>query len=74
MVIFVSVHDQFIKEKMCRVSARRLSIYNFSWGFLKATKKVFLVPQIEKEPITRMGAAQAELKILKNYWNTKSRD
>jgi hypothetical protein len=29
---------------MCRVSARRLSIYNFAWGLLKATKKVCLVP------------------------------
>jgi hypothetical protein len=24
-------------KKMCRVSARRLSIYNFAWEFLKAT-------------------------------------
>jgi hypothetical protein len=30
---------------MCRVSARRLSIYNFVWGLLKATKKVYLIPQ-----------------------------
>jgi hypothetical protein len=30
---------------MCRVSARRLSIYNFAWGLLKATKKVYLIPQ-----------------------------
>jgi hypothetical protein len=26
-----------LKEKMCRVSARRLSIYNFAWELLKAT-------------------------------------
>jgi hypothetical protein len=26
-----------ILKKMCRVSARRLSIYNFAWGLLKAT-------------------------------------
>jgi hypothetical protein len=25
------------KKKMCRVSARRLSIYNFAWELLKAT-------------------------------------
>jgi hypothetical protein len=24
------------KEKMCRVSARKLSIYNFAWELLKA--------------------------------------
>jgi hypothetical protein len=30
---------------MCRVSARRLYIYNFTWRLLKATKKVILVPQ-----------------------------
>jgi hypothetical protein len=30
---------------MCRVSARRLSIYNFVWGLVKATKKVYLIPQ-----------------------------
>jgi hypothetical protein len=28
-----------IFKKMCRVSARRLSIYNFIWELLKATKK-----------------------------------
>jgi hypothetical protein len=27
------------------VSARRLSIYNFVWGLLKATKKVYLIAQ-----------------------------
>jgi hypothetical protein len=26
-----------LKKKMCRVSARRLSIYNFAWELLKAT-------------------------------------
>jgi hypothetical protein len=30
---------------MCGVSARRLYIYNFAWGLLKATKKLYLVPQ-----------------------------
>jgi hypothetical protein len=30
---------------MCRVYARRLSIYNFVWELLKATKKVYLIPQ-----------------------------
>jgi hypothetical protein len=30
---------------MCCVSARRLSIYNFVWRLLKATKKVYLIPQ-----------------------------
>jgi hypothetical protein len=34
-------------KKMCRVSARRLSIYNFAWGFLKATKK--LDPKSDKK-------------------------
>jgi hypothetical protein len=34
-----------MKKKMCRVSARRLSFYNFVWGLLKATKKVYLIPQ-----------------------------
>jgi hypothetical protein len=31
-----------------RVSARRLSIYNYSWGLLKATKIVYLVRQMWK--------------------------
>jgi hypothetical protein len=30
---------------MFRVSIRRLSIYNFVWGPLKATKTVYLIPQ-----------------------------
>jgi hypothetical protein len=33
---------------MCRVSARRLSIYNFVWRLLKATKKTYLIPQIKE--------------------------
>jgi hypothetical protein len=41
-------------KKMCRVSARKLSIYNFAWRLLKASN------------------LQAEFKILKKYWNTKS--
>jgi hypothetical protein len=27
----------FCIQKMCRVAARRLSIYNFTWGLLKAS-------------------------------------
>jgi hypothetical protein len=34
-----------MKKKMCRVSARRLSINNFAWELLKVTKKVYLIPQ-----------------------------
>jgi hypothetical protein len=34
---------------MCRVSARRLAIYNFAWGLLKATKKY---PKSEKNKDT----------------------
>jgi hypothetical protein len=34
-----------MRKKICRVSARRLSIYSFAWGLLKATKKVYLVSQ-----------------------------
>jgi hypothetical protein len=38
---------------MCRVSARRLSIYNFVWRLLKATKKVYLkYPKSEKNKDT----------------------
>jgi predicted nucleic acid-binding protein len=36
-------------KKMCHVSARRLSIYNFAWELLKATKKVYLIPQKNKD-------------------------
>jgi hypothetical protein len=28
---------EFLVKKMCRVSAKRLSIYNFAWGLLKET-------------------------------------
>jgi hypothetical protein len=28
------------RKKMCRVSARKLSIYNFAWGLLKAESKI----------------------------------
>jgi hypothetical protein len=52
---------------MCRVSARRLSIHNFAWGFLKATKKVYLIPQkwkkktkIHMEPIRQMFASATQ--------------
>jgi hypothetical protein len=40
---------------MCRVSARRLSIYNFAWGLLKATKKVYFIPQKWKKTKIHMG-------------------
>jgi hypothetical protein len=33
------------KKKMCRISARRISIYNFAWGPQKVTKKVYVVSQ-----------------------------
>jgi hypothetical protein len=46
---------------MCRVSARRLFIYNFVWGLLKS---IFM-------GATRRSL-QAQPKILKNYHNTKS--
>jgi hypothetical protein len=38
--IFKKLNQYFhkLKVKMCRVSARRLSIYNFAWCLLKATK------------------------------------
>jgi hypothetical protein len=32
----MSVFNQTLKKKMCRVSAKRLSIYNFAWEHLKA--------------------------------------
>jgi hypothetical protein len=32
-----TVNIEILLEKMCRVSARRLSIYNFAWELLKAT-------------------------------------
>jgi hypothetical protein len=34
---------------MCRVSARRLSIYNIAWGLLNATKKIFNTPKVRKK-------------------------
>jgi hypothetical protein len=38
---------------MCCVSASRLSIYNFVWGLLKATKKVYLIyPKVKKNKDT----------------------
>jgi hypothetical protein len=61
-------------KKMCRVSARRLSIYIFVWGLLKATKNfpkksMFKYLKSVKEPKIRMGATrrnlQAQPKILK---------
>jgi hypothetical protein len=46
---------------MCRVSARRLSIYNFVWGLLKATKKVYLIPQKCKYTKIHMGSIRQSL-------------
>jgi hypothetical protein len=72
----------FIKWKMWRVSARRLSIYNFVWELLKATKKVYLIPQkwrksekktkIHMESIWESLQAQLAANHKKNYRNTKS--
>jgi hypothetical protein len=41
------------EKKMCRVSARRISIYNFAWVLLKATKKVYLIPQKSKRKFSQ---------------------
>jgi hypothetical protein len=60
---------------MCRVSARRLPIYNFVWGLLKATKKVYLIPQKWKQRyIWDLSDKVCNLnpKTLKSYRNTKS--
>jgi hypothetical protein len=53
-------------KKMCRVSARRLSIYIFVWGLLKATKNfpkksMFKYLKSVKEPKIRMGTEFAGL-------------
>jgi hypothetical protein len=48
------------KIKMCRLSARRLSIHNFVWGLLKATKKVCLVLQKWKEGKNSYGGYPTE--------------
>jgi hypothetical protein len=51
-----------ITKKMCRVSARRLSIYNFVWGRLKATKKVYFIPQKwKKNKDAYMGSIRQSL-------------
>jgi hypothetical protein len=42
-------------KKMCRVSARRFSIYNYAWELMKVTKKV---PQKCKGTKIRMGATR----------------
>jgi hypothetical protein len=64
------------KIKMCHVSARRLSIYNFAWELLMAHKKVYLVPQNWKGANNSYEYfaknLQAQPKILKNNWKTKS--
>jgi hypothetical protein len=49
---------------MCRVSARRLSIYNFPWGFLKATKKVYLIPQKGTYPKKFTSSTQKYKKVI----------
>jgi hypothetical protein len=33
---------------MCRVSGRKLSIYNFAWELLKTIKKVYNTPKVKK--------------------------
>jgi hypothetical protein len=56
-------------KKMCCVSARKLSINNYAWGLLKATKKLYLVHQNWKEAnnsyVGYPTNLQAEPKILK---------
>jgi hypothetical protein len=51
---------------MTRVSARRLSIYNFVWGLLKATKKVYLIRQKwkKKNKDTYLQAQPKNIKIV----------
>jgi hypothetical protein len=49
-----------IVKKMCRVSARRLSVYNFAWGLLKATKKVYLS---EKKTKIHIGSIRQSLQV-----------
>jgi hypothetical protein len=58
---------------MCRVSASRLSIYNFVWGLLKATKKVYLIPQKWKNKDTYgiYPTKFASPKTWRIYRNTK---
>jgi hypothetical protein len=65
-----------IKKKICRVSARRLSIYNFAWGLLNATKEVYLVPENWKGANNSYGDyptnLKAEPKILKQILEYQS--
>jgi hypothetical protein len=37
IVVYVILLTLIYSKKMCRVSARRLFIYNFAWGLLKAS-------------------------------------
>jgi hypothetical protein len=55
-----SKNHQITFKKMCRVAARRLSIYNFAWGLLQATKSETKVKQtkINMESIRRSLQAQ----------------
>jgi hypothetical protein len=46
---------------MCRVSARRLSIYNIAWGLLNATKKIFNTPKVRKKTKIHMGSIRRSL-------------
>jgi hypothetical protein len=48
-------------KKTYRVSARKLSIYNFVWGLLKATKKVYLKPQKWKKTMIHLGSIRQSL-------------
>jgi hypothetical protein len=57
---------------MCRVSARRLSIYNFVWGL--EGQSIFNTSKLKKK--IHMGSIrqslQAQPKTYKSYRNTKS--
>jgi hypothetical protein len=46
---------------MCHVSGKRLSIYNFVSGLLKATKKVYLIPESGKKAKIHMGSIRQSL-------------
>jgi hypothetical protein len=48
---------------MCHASVRRLSIYNFVWGLLKATKKVYLILQKWKKTKIHMGSIRQSLQV-----------
>jgi hypothetical protein len=47
--LYVKYWQSIIVKKMCRVSARRLSIYNSVWRLLKATKKGMVLKYLKNE-------------------------